>query len=168
MPLIEVFAPRGVSYVGEGELARICKIAHNVMLGVVIENLIEITLLANKMGVPRHAFLAFINNRRHGLDVHRLQVAGAGQSRLDHDLHAGTAAQGPRSRPRARPRDGRADAGDGGDPRGAAEAISAHAMLQKNPEEYLAKDFAALAETMALAAGMKLEPENKNVPTGLE
>ena len=37
-------------------------IAHNVMLGVVIENLIQITLLANKMGVPRHAFLAFINN----------------------------------------------------------------------------------------------------------
>ena len=47
---------------GEGELARICKIAHNVMLGVVIENLIEITLLANKAGVPRHAFLAFMNN----------------------------------------------------------------------------------------------------------
>ncbi len=61
-PLIEIFAPRGVSYVGEGELARICKIAHNVMLGVVIENLTEITLLANKMGVPRHAFLAFMNN----------------------------------------------------------------------------------------------------------
>jgi len=47
--------------VGDGELARICKIAHNVMLGVVIENLIEITLLTNKMGVPRHAFLAFLN-----------------------------------------------------------------------------------------------------------
>jgi 3-hydroxyisobutyrate dehydrogenase len=61
-PLIEAFAPGGVSYVGEGELARVCKIAHNVMLGVVIENLIEITLLANKMGVPRHAFLAFMNN----------------------------------------------------------------------------------------------------------
>jgi 3-hydroxyisobutyrate dehydrogenase len=42
------------------------------------------------------------------------------------------------------------------------------AMLQKNPEEYLSKDFAALAETMALAAGMKLESENKNVPSGLE
>ncbi len=37
MPLIEVFAPQGVSYVGEGELARVCKIAHNVMLGVVID-----------------------------------------------------------------------------------------------------------------------------------
>src|SRR5437879_8312859 len=60
-PMLEAIAPQGVSYVGEGELARICKIAHNVMLGVVIKNLIEITLLANKMGVPRHAFLAFMN-----------------------------------------------------------------------------------------------------------
>ena len=60
--MIKVFAPKGVSYVGDGELARVCKIAHNVMLGVVIQNLIEITLLANKMGVPRHAFLSFLNN----------------------------------------------------------------------------------------------------------
>ena len=29
-PLIKAFAPDGVSYVGEGELARVCKIAHNV------------------------------------------------------------------------------------------------------------------------------------------
>ncbi|MGC2749890.1 MAG: NAD(P)-dependent oxidoreductase, partial [Pseudolabrys sp.] len=50
IPLMEVIAPQGVSYVGDGELARVCKIAHNVMLGVVIENLIEITLLVNKMG----------------------------------------------------------------------------------------------------------------------
>jgi 3-hydroxyisobutyrate dehydrogenase len=42
------------------------------------------------------------------------------------------------------------------------------AILQKNPQEYLQKDFAALAETMALAAGMKLESENVNVPSGLE
>ena len=61
-PMIEVFAPRGVSYVGDGELARVCKIAHNVLLGVMIENLIEIMLVAEKAGVPRHAFLAFINN----------------------------------------------------------------------------------------------------------
>jgi 3-hydroxyisobutyrate dehydrogenase len=56
--LINVFAPNGVSYVGEGELARVCKIAHNVMLGVVIENLIEITLLANRMGVSRRSCCA--------------------------------------------------------------------------------------------------------------
>ena len=50
----------------------------------------------------------------------------------------------------------------------AAQGHFGAAILQKNPEEYLSKDFAALAETMALAAGMKLESENKNVPTGLE
>ena len=61
-PLIETFAPRGVYYVGDGDLARVCKIAHNVMLGVVIENLIEITLLAQKAGVSRAAFLEFMNN----------------------------------------------------------------------------------------------------------
>ena len=42
------------------------------------------------------------------------------------------------------------------------------ALLQQNPEEYLQKDFAALMETMALAAGMKLVSENKQVPSGLE
>ena len=61
-PYMLSFAPRGVSYVGEGELSRICKIAHNVMLGVVIQNLAEITILAQKAGVPRHAFLDFMNN----------------------------------------------------------------------------------------------------------
>jgi 3-hydroxyisobutyrate dehydrogenase len=52
----------GVTYVGEGELARIAKICHNVMLGVVIQNLCEITLLAQQAGMQRHAFLDFLNN----------------------------------------------------------------------------------------------------------
>jgi 3-hydroxyisobutyrate dehydrogenase len=52
----------GVTYVGEGELSRIAKICHNVMLGVVIQNLCEITLLAQKAGMQRHAFLDFLNN----------------------------------------------------------------------------------------------------------
>ena len=52
-PYLAAIAGRGVSYVGEGELARICKIAHNVMLGVVIQNLAEITILTQKAGVPR-------------------------------------------------------------------------------------------------------------------
>jgi 3-hydroxyisobutyrate dehydrogenase-like beta-hydroxyacid dehydrogenase len=51
-----------VSYVGEGELARIVKICHNLLLGVVTQSLAEITVLAQKAGVPRHAFLDFINN----------------------------------------------------------------------------------------------------------
>lgn len=59
---IKVFAPSGVSYVGEGELARIAKICHNVMLGVVIQNLVEITILAEKAGLSRAAFLSFMNS----------------------------------------------------------------------------------------------------------
>jgi 3-hydroxyisobutyrate dehydrogenase len=61
-PYLETVAGNGVAYVGEGDLARFCKIAHNVLLGVVIQNLSEITILAEKAGVPRHAFLEFINN----------------------------------------------------------------------------------------------------------
>ncbi len=52
----------GVTYVGEGELARMVKICHNLMLGVVAQSLAEITVLAEKGGVPRHAFLEFINS----------------------------------------------------------------------------------------------------------
>jgi 3-hydroxyisobutyrate dehydrogenase-like beta-hydroxyacid dehydrogenase len=59
-PLLQLIAP-AASYVGEGELARIVKICHNVFLGVVIQSLCEITILAQKAGVPRHAFLEFIN-----------------------------------------------------------------------------------------------------------
>jgi 3-hydroxyisobutyrate dehydrogenase-like beta-hydroxyacid dehydrogenase len=52
---------QGVSYVGEGERARVVKICHNVFLGVVIQSLCEITALAEKSGVKRAAFLDFIN-----------------------------------------------------------------------------------------------------------
>jgi 3-hydroxyisobutyrate dehydrogenase len=53
---------RHLSYVGEGELSRIAKICHNLFLGVVIQNLAEITVLAEKAGMSRAAFLDFINN----------------------------------------------------------------------------------------------------------
>ena len=52
----------GVTYVGEGELARMVKICHNLLLGTVAQSLAEITVLAEKGGVPRSAFLEFINN----------------------------------------------------------------------------------------------------------
>jgi 3-hydroxyisobutyrate dehydrogenase len=52
----------GATYVGEGEKARLVKIAHNLMLGVVTQTLAEVTVLAEKGGVPRHAFLEFFNN----------------------------------------------------------------------------------------------------------
>jgi len=166
-PLLEIMAPQGVSYVGEGELARICKIAHNVMLGVVIENLIEITLLANKMGVPRHAFLAFINNSVMGSMFTRYKSPALVNldwtttftpELLRKDLDLGLALGREWGVPM---------------PVTAAtrEVLQTHfgaATLKPKPDEYLQKDFSALMETMALAAGMKLSSENKNVPTGLE
>ena len=60
LPLLKLIAPSAI-YVGEGELARIVKICHNVFLGVVTQSLAEITVLAQKAGVPRHAFLEFMN-----------------------------------------------------------------------------------------------------------
>src|SRR6266581_1103570 len=53
-PYLAMIAP-AASYVGEGELSRIVKICHNVFLAVVTQSLAEITVLAQKAGVPRHA-----------------------------------------------------------------------------------------------------------------
>lgn len=60
-PLLEKFG-KGVTYVGDGEQARLVKIAHNVFLGVVVQSLTEITTLAERGGVDRSAFLDFLND----------------------------------------------------------------------------------------------------------
>jgi 3-hydroxyisobutyrate dehydrogenase len=60
LPSLKMIAP-SASYVGEGELSRIAKICHNVFLGVVTQSLAEITVLAQKAGMPRHTFLEFMN-----------------------------------------------------------------------------------------------------------
>jgi 3-hydroxyisobutyrate dehydrogenase-like beta-hydroxyacid dehydrogenase len=60
-PVLELLG-RHVTYVGEGELSRLVKICHNVFLGIVAQSLAEITVLAEKGGVTRAAFLDVINN----------------------------------------------------------------------------------------------------------
>jgi 3-hydroxyisobutyrate dehydrogenase len=52
----------GATYVGEDELARIVKLCHNLFLGTVAQSMAEITVLAEKSGVTRQAFLACINS----------------------------------------------------------------------------------------------------------
>ena len=52
---------QGVSYVADGELSRIAKICHNVMLGVVIQNCARSRSSLKKRGMKRHAFLDFLN-----------------------------------------------------------------------------------------------------------
>jgi 3-hydroxyisobutyrate dehydrogenase-like beta-hydroxyacid dehydrogenase len=50
-----------VTYVGERDLARLVKLAHNILLGVLTQTLAEVTVLAERGGVSRAAFLEFIN-----------------------------------------------------------------------------------------------------------
>ncbi|HEY4987177.1 MAG TPA: NAD(P)-dependent oxidoreductase [Bradyrhizobium sp.] len=165
-PYLATIAASGVSYVGEGELARICKIAHNVFLGVVIQNLAEITILAQKAGVPRHAFLDFMNASVMGSTFTRYKsnalvnldwTTTFTPTLLRKDLDLGLKA---------------ARDLDVAMPVTAAtrEALQGHvgALLATNDPAALDKDFAALIETVALAAGVKLSPENVPMPTGLE
>jgi 3-hydroxyisobutyrate dehydrogenase len=166
-PYLAVIAASGVSYVGEGELARICKIAHNVFLGVVIQNLAEITILAQKAGVPRHAFLDFMNasvmgstfskyksNALVNLDWTTTFTPALLRKDLDLGLKAARDLDVPMPVTAA-----------------TREALQSHfgaATLREDPAAYLEKDFSALLETVALASGVKLEPENVPMPTGLE
>jgi 3-hydroxyisobutyrate dehydrogenase len=166
-PYLETIAGNGVAYVGEGDLARICKIAHNVFLGVVIQNLSEITVLAAKAGVPRHAFLQFMNNSVLGSIFTRYKTPALVNldfkttftpALLRKDLDLGLAA---------------ARELDVAMPVTAAtrEALQSHfgaAQLRDDPEAYLGQDFAAVIETVALASGLKLESENRTVASGLE
>ncbi len=166
-PVISTFAVRGVSYVGEGELARFCKIAHNLFLGTVILSLVEMTLLTNKAGVPRRDFLDFINNSVMGSIFTRYK------SNALINLDWSTTFT-----PHLLKKDldlGRVAAGELGVnmPTSAItrEVLQSHfgaAQLKADPEAYLEMDFAAILETMALASGMRLESEGTPYPTGLE
>jgi 3-hydroxyisobutyrate dehydrogenase len=59
-PFLEIMGS-GSTYVGEGDAARLAKICHNLMLGVVAQSMAEITVLAEKSGLKRSAFLEFLN-----------------------------------------------------------------------------------------------------------
>jgi len=165
--IISKIAVMGVSYVGEGELARFCKIAHNVMLGVVTQNLAEITILAQKAGVPRQAFLDFMNNPVMGSVFTRYKTNAFinldwtttfTPALLRKDLDLGLAAGRELNVPMPVTATTR-------------EALQAHfgaASLKNDPAAYLEEDFAAILETVALGAGIQLESENTPYPTGLE
>jgi len=166
-PMIEAIAGAGVSYVGDGELSRFCKIAHNVMLGVVTQNLAEITVLAEKAGVPRLAFLDFINNSVMGSVFTRYKTNALVNldwtttftpELLRKDLDLGLAA-------------GRALGVPMPVTATTREALQAHfgmATLKDDPEAYLQLDFSTILETVAIHSGLKLESEGKPYATGLE
>lgn len=149
---------RGSSYVGEGELARMVKICHNVMLGVVTQCMAEITVLAEKAGVPRHAFLEFINNSVMGsmftgyktpafvnLDYSVTFTPKLLRKDMDLGLAAGRHYEVPM-------------------PVAAATRELIQAMIGNG---FADEDFAALLSQEAKAAGLDLKPENVEVGDGL-
>jgi 3-hydroxyisobutyrate dehydrogenase len=166
-PMIAAIAGAGVSYVGEGELSRFCKIAHNVLLGVVIQNLVEITVLAEKAGVPRVAFLDFINKSVMGSVFTRYKTNALVNldwtttftpELLRKDLDLGLAAARKLGVPMPVTAITR-------------EALQNHfgmATLKDDPEAYLQLDFSAILETQARQAGLTLKSEETPYPTGLE
>ncbi|MGE5200699.1 MAG: NAD(P)-dependent oxidoreductase, partial [Acidobacteriota bacterium] len=157
-PYLQLFG-RGVSYVGDGERARIVKICHNVFLGVVAQTLAEITVLAEKNGVPRHAFLAFINDSVMGSTFSRYKTpayvnldfaATFTPPLLRKDLDLGLEAAHKLGVPM---------------PIAAATREIVQTLIGHG---YTDCDFAALVELEAKGAGLKLVPENVKVSDGLE
>lgn len=60
LPYLELFG-RKVTYVGKNDEARLVKLCHNLMLGVVAQSMAETTLIAEASGISRADFLEFLN-----------------------------------------------------------------------------------------------------------
>jgi 3-hydroxyisobutyrate dehydrogenase-like beta-hydroxyacid dehydrogenase len=149
---------QGVSYVGEGELARMVKICHNVFLGITIQALVEVTVLAQKGGVPRHAFLDFINKSVMGSTFTRYKTPALVNLDfaptftpvlLRKDLDLGLAAARKVGTPMA------------------VTALVREMLQSLIGQGYSEQDFATLLIQQARGAGMPLEPEEVPVADGL-
>ncbi len=74
-PLLALFG-ENVTYVGENSVARLVKICHNLVLGVVTQVLAETTVLAEKAGIARADYLEFINGSVMGSVFSRYKTPG--------------------------------------------------------------------------------------------
>ena len=146
------------TYVGDGEVARLVKLAHNVFLGVVTQALAEITVLAQRGGVSRATFLEFINRSVMGSVFTRYKTPALVNldltptfttTLLRKDFDLGLAAARSLSVPL---------------PVAAAAYQLVQAAVGRGHQD---EDFAALIVEQAAAAGLTLEPEDVPVDDGL-
>jgi 3-hydroxyisobutyrate dehydrogenase-like beta-hydroxyacid dehydrogenase len=156
-PLMKLLGA-GVTYVGEGELARLAKICHNVMLGVVAQSMAEIVVLAEKGGMSRHDFLEFLNGSVMGSMFTRYKSPAYVSLdftptftplllRKDFDLGLQAARELDVPMPVA-----------------AAAQQTVQALIGSGHTD---EDFAALLEEQARASGLDLVPEDADVDDGL-
>ncbi len=148
----------GSSYVGEGELARIVKICHNVLLGVVTQSLAEITILAQKAGVPRHALLDFLNKSVMGSMFTRYKTPAF----VNLDFKVTFTPQLLR-----KDMDLGLDAGRRFEVPMPLAALTRDLIQQMIGHGFTEKDFSTLLLMQAKASGIELKPENKEVGDGL-
>jgi 3-hydroxyisobutyrate dehydrogenase len=156
-PLLDLLGA-GVTYVGDGEKARLAKICHNLMLGVVAQCMAEITVLAEKGGMSRAAFLDFLNDSVMGSMFTRYKTPAYVNLdftptftplllRKDFDLGFETARELDVPMPVA-----------------AAAQQAIQALIGSGHTD---EDFAALLEQQALASGLELVSEDADIDEGL-
>jgi 3-hydroxyisobutyrate dehydrogenase len=156
-PLLDLLGT-GVTYVGDGEKARLAKICHNLMLGVVAQCMAEVTVLAEKGGMSRAAFLDFLNNSVMGSMFTRYKTPAYVNLdftptftplllRKDFDLGLQAARELDVPMPVA-----------------AAAQQMIQALIGSGHTD---EDFAALLEQQALASGLELVSEDADVDEGL-
>ncbi|MGA7173925.1 MAG: NAD(P)-dependent oxidoreductase [Candidatus Dormiibacterota bacterium] len=146
------------TYVGEGELARLVKICHNLFLGVVTQSLVEVTVLAEKGGVSREAFLRYLNGSVLGSTFTRYKTpqlvntdygATFTTNLLQKDFDLGLAA-----------------AHDLGVPLPLASLVQ-QLVMSLISLGYGEEDFAALLELQGRNSGLEVISEQAEVPDGL-
>ncbi|QCX82763.1 2-hydroxy-3-oxopropionate reductase (plasmid) [Streptomyces sp. YIM 121038] len=156
-PLLRLVG-RSVTYAGKGDSARLVKIAHNLVLGIVTQALAETAVLAEKGGVPRRAYLEFLNDSVLGSEFTRYKTPALVSRdytptftpvllRKDFDLglDAGRALDVPL-------------------PLAAATAQLVQSCVSTGRG---AADFAVLLELQAAASGLTLAPDDGAVSDGL-
>ena len=150
---------KSVTYVGEGEAARLVKICHNLILGVVTQILAETTVLAERGGISRADYLAFINDSVMGSTFSRYKTPAfvsldftptftGHLLRKDFELGLDAARQLNVPLPVA--------------------ALTHQIVVSLIGNGLGEVDFAALLELEARGAKLRLEPEAREVSDGLE
>jgi 3-hydroxyisobutyrate dehydrogenase len=156
-PYLRLFGA-GVTYVGEGDRARLVKICHNLMLGIVAQTLAEIAVLAEKGGVSRADLMTFLNDSVMGSMFTRYKTPAYVNldftptftpALLLKDFHLGFEAAKEHGVPM---------------PVAAAAEQVVQSLVGNGYDDV---DFAALLEYEAKASGLELKPEDAPVGDGL-
>jgi len=158
LPYLQMLG-RTVSYVGEGEAARLVKICHNLILGVVAQVLAETTVLAERGGISRADYLAFINDSVMGSTFSRYKTPAyvnldytptftGHLLRKDFELGLEAARQLDVPLP--------------------LTALTHQIVLELIGQGFGDQDFATLLELAARGANLTLEPDDRVVADGLE